>query len=62
MLFYRCTKRVAVGQDTCSQRKYYRADKVESQVWELVSDLMKDPEQLRDDLQRMVEHEREGLY
>ncbi len=23
---------------------------------------MKDPEQLRDDLQRMVEHEREGLY
>jgi hypothetical protein len=31
-------------------------------VWELVSDIMKDPEQLRDDLERMIEQEDEGLY
>jgi len=55
LFYYRCAKRVAVGKDTCSQRKYYRADKMESQVWELVSDIMKDPEQLGDDLQRMIE-------
>ncbi len=62
LFYYRCAKRVGVGKDTCSQRKYYRADKVESQVWELVSDIMKDPEQLRDDLERMIEQEDEGLY
>ena len=62
LFYYRCAKRVTVGKDTCSQRKYYRADKMESQVWELVSDIMKDPEQLSDDLQRMIEQEREGLY
>ena len=63
LFYYRCAKRVGgVGKDTCSQRKYYRADKMESQVWELVSDIMKDPEQLRDDLERMIEQEGEGLY
>ncbi len=62
LFYYRCTKRLLEGKDACSQRKNYRADKVESQVWELVSDLMKDPEQLRDDLERMIEQERKGLH
>jgi hypothetical protein len=35
---------------------------VTTAVWELVSDIMKDPEQLRDDLGRMIEQEGEGLY
>ena len=62
LFYYRCAKRVGVGKDMCSQRKNYRTDKVETQVWELVSDILKDPQQLRDDLQRMIEQEREGLY
>ncbi len=62
LFYYRCTKRLLEGKDACSQRKNYRADNVESQVWELVSDLMKDPEQLRDDLERMIEQERKGLH
>ncbi len=41
LFYYSCTKRVAVGKDTCSHRKYYRADKVESQVWDLISDIVK---------------------
>ena len=35
-----------------------RADKIEAQVWEAVSGLMKDPEQLRSDLQKVIDHER----
>jgi len=60
--YYRCAKRLVEGKDVCSQRKNYRADKVEVQVWELISDIMKDPEQLRVDLERMLELERKGLH
>jgi hypothetical protein len=55
LFYYRCAKRVAVGTGVCSQRKNYRADKVEAWAWEAVSNHMKDPEQLRADLQRMIE-------
>jgi site-specific DNA recombinase len=62
LFYYRCAKRLGEGKDVCSQRKNYRADKVEPQVWELVSSIMKDPEQLRDDLERMIDQERKGLH
>jgi hypothetical protein len=29
-------------------------------VWRFVSDMIKDPEQLREDLERVVEQERQG--
>ncbi len=43
------------------QPRNYRADKIEPQVWKLVSGLMTDPEQLRADLERMIEIERAAL-
>ena len=62
LFYYRCAKRLVEGKDACSQRKNYRADKVEPQVWELVCSLLKEPEQLRVDLERMIEQECKGLY
>jgi chromosome segregation ATPase len=38
-----------------------RADEIEAQVWEAVSGLMKDPEQLRSDLQKVIEQERRDI-
>jgi site-specific DNA recombinase len=58
--YYRCPKRQR-NKAACSQPRNYRADKVEPQVWELVSNLLTNPEQLRSDLERMIEIEREGL-
>jgi site-specific DNA recombinase len=58
--YYRCHKpdhRV----EGCPNSKNHRADKVEPRVWELVSGLMTDPEQLRTDLERMIELERDTL-
>jgi hypothetical protein len=43
-------------------RKNHRAENVERLVWEFVSDLMKDPAQLREDLERMIELEKSGSY
>jgi len=58
--YYRCHK-PADHVEGCPNRKNYRADKVEPRVWELVSSLMTDPEQLCADLERMIELERETL-
>jgi hypothetical protein len=41
-------------------RKSHRADRLEPMVWNYVSGVMKDPEQLHDDLDRMIELERQG--
>jgi hypothetical protein len=38
-----------------------RADEIETQVWKAVSGLMKDPEQLRSDLQKVIEQERRDI-
>ena len=43
-------------------RTNHRAEEVERRVWEFVSDLMKDPEQLQKDLERMIELERQGSH
>jgi site-specific DNA recombinase len=58
---YRCPKRQVEGPDACPHKKNYRAREIEDTVWGVVSDLMKDPDQLRADLERMVELEREGM-
>ncbi len=39
----------------------YRADKTESRVWEFVSALLTDPDQLRADLDAMLEQERKKM-
>jgi hypothetical protein len=39
----------------------HRADKVETHVWDMISELLKDPQQLRADLDRMIELERSSM-
>jgi hypothetical protein len=56
--YYRCPKRVQDGTAACSQAKYHVAEDVESGVWDLVHNILTDPEQLRDDLERLIEQER----
>jgi chromosome segregation ATPase len=41
-------------------KKHHRADRLEPMVWNYVSGVMKNPEQLRADLDRMIELERTG--
>lgn len=61
LYFYYLCRRHHEERDACPNRKVYRADKVEPDVWELVSELLQDPQQVRDDLERMIERERDGL-
>ncbi len=58
--YYRCPTRQNDGKNACPVGKNFRADKTEPVVWEFVSGLMKDPEQLRADLERMIALERKA--
>jgi site-specific DNA recombinase len=66
--YYRCARLARLGKGSCPSlegyrsRKNHRAENVERLVWEFVSDLMKDPAQLREDLERMIELEKSGSY
>ncbi len=57
--YYHCS-RVSVDYDykSCPNRKAHRVDRVEPLVWEYVSGVMKDPEGLRADIDRMIELEK----
>jgi hypothetical protein len=51
--YYKCSRLVRFGKDGCSPerlRTTHRAEEVERRVWEFVSYLMKDPEELSEDL------------
>jgi hypothetical protein len=52
---------VEYAQKTCPNRKSHRADRVEPLVWDYVSGVMKNPEVLRADLDRMIELERRSM-
>ena len=58
--YYTCRKANA-DKIACHHRKNHRAVDLEGKVWEKVSGIMKDPEQLRDDLERMIDLKRESL-
>ena len=59
--YYRCSKvQVNYAYKSCSNRKNHRADRLEPMVWDYVSGVMKNPEGLRADLDRMIELERAG--
>jgi recombinase-like zinc beta ribbon protein len=63
--YYKCSRLVRNGKDGCSServRTNHRAEEVEQRVWEFVSDLMKDPEQLEADLERMIELEKQAAH
>ncbi len=61
--YFRCARLARLGKGSCpsveapGSRKNHRAEVVEGLVWGFVSDLLKDPERLRDDLERMIEME-----
>jgi hypothetical protein len=44
----------------CTNNKHQRADILEPMVWNYVSGVMKNPEELRADLDRLIELERRG--
>ncbi len=59
--YYLCTKH-HTDATACPNRKSYRADRLEPDVWRVVSGLLTSPEQLRADLEAMIEGEREGMH
>jgi site-specific DNA recombinase len=62
LFYYRCGGRYNSknGFATCDHAKHHRAEVIEAQVWRYVRELLEDPEQLREDLERMIEIERQG--
>ena len=46
-VYYRCPKRIAHGPDACTHRKQYRAEKVETAAWTVVSRLLTDLAKVR---------------
>jgi site-specific DNA recombinase len=60
--YYRCRQRWRHGRDACENHKMPRADKVEARVWDTVSSLLKDPDQLRADLDKMIALERSSMH
>jgi site-specific DNA recombinase len=60
--YYRCARRAEKGGEACPHKRMYPATDVERRVWEFVSDLLTDPDQLRADLYAMIEEERNGMH
>jgi site-specific DNA recombinase len=59
--YYRCSRvQVHYAYKVCTSNKHQRADRLEPMVWNYVSGVMKNPEELRADLDRMIELERRG--
>ena len=56
--YYTCRTRYKNGTGACENGKYHAAVTVEARTWEAVAKLLKDPEQLRADLDAMIELER----
>jgi hypothetical protein len=59
--YYRCLHKWQNGKEACPDSRNLNALEVEQRVWKFVSDLLQEPEQLREDLERMVERERQEL-
>lgn len=58
--YYRCSGYDAHGLEGCENSRFASATKLERQVWDFVRGIMLDPEELRSDLDRAIELEREG--
>lgn len=56
--YYVCRTGFKRGTDGCPNGKYHAAAGVEARVWERVAGMLKNPERLRADLDRMVDLER----
>ena len=58
--YYRCANRARSGPEACPNGRYHRAERVEAEVWEEVSSLLKVPERLHADIERYIEQEHRG--
>jgi hypothetical protein len=58
--YHRCGKRVK-RREACSNSKCHNGEELEARVWEAVSGMLKDPQQLRTDLDAAIELERRGM-
>jgi site-specific DNA recombinase len=58
---YRCHHRARNGAEVCPNKKQHRAEKIEAEVWEKLSNLLKDPERLRIGIERMIEDEKKAM-
>jgi hypothetical protein len=56
--YYRCNTHRDRGPEACPNRKKRRAEKIEREVWAFVSSLLQNPEQLKLDLERLIEEEK----
>jgi site-specific DNA recombinase len=61
LFYYRCRQRWHQGRDACQNSRMRRVEELEPRIWDVVSGLLKEPEQLRADLDRMIELERRGM-
>ncbi len=60
--YYSCPTRARYEKEACPEgRKNHNAPRMENLVWEAIRDYLQDPVQLRSDLERMIELEREGM-
>jgi site-specific DNA recombinase len=60
--YYSCRSRYNTGPSRdCSNRKHLRAERIEEQIWSFVSGLLRDPERIRDGLNRLIENERANV-
>jgi site-specific DNA recombinase len=58
--YYRCREGNR-KRETCSNNKCIRSDKAHAAVWGLISELLSEPERLREGLEAMIEEERKGM-
>ena len=57
--YYSCRSRYNTGPNRdCANRKHLRAERIEEQVWGFVRGLLRNPERIRDGLDRLIEEER----
>ena len=60
-VYYRCPKRIAHGPDACTHRKQYRAERVETAAWNVVTRLLTDPAKVRVAVDEMINQEHQAL-
>ena len=60
--YYICSGYNTHGLKGCEEARFASATKLEGQVWEFVRGILLDPAELRSDLDRAIELEREGRY
>ncbi len=60
--YYRCPNRAKNGLEACGMRANFRAEKLEAEVWTAVRLGLTDSEQLKADLDRMIDQLRAGAH